>query len=99
MPSTVHHTDHVALKAHYRSPSGTKTFTYSMTSIPTEPSTTDKTDHLSSLRSSTVKLQEEINVFLTAKMDEDKTQAAADSLKVDEAKEEENYGEEVVDEE
>jgi hypothetical protein len=42
-------------------------------------------------------LQVEINTFLTTKMEEDKSSAAASGKKVDEAKEEENYGEEVMD--
>ncbi|KAL4892432.1 hypothetical protein BDV59DRAFT_202574 [Aspergillus ambiguus] len=42
----------------------------------------------------------DINVFLTAKMEEDKKAAEAEGRKVSEkeAKEEENYGEEVVEE-
>jgi hypothetical protein len=44
-----------------------------------------------------VGLQDEINEFLTKKMGEDNV--ASGKLAAEEAKEEENYGEEVVDEE
>jgi hypothetical protein len=45
-------------------------------------------------------LQDEINVFLTERMEEDKKEAEAQGrqLSAKEAKEEENYGEEVVEE-
>ncbi|KAI1906470.1 hypothetical protein LOZ61_006655 [Ophidiomyces ophidiicola] len=64
----------------------------------TADNTTNKTTYLSELRNSVVSLQAEINLYLTARMEEDKAQ----QLKVggkDESKDEENYGEEVVDDE
>ncbi|KAF2219161.1 Gon7 family-domain-containing protein [Elsinoe ampelina] len=85
------------LKATYVSPTGDQSFTHSLSSIDqANRSTSDKTAYLSDLRSKTSKLQDEINVFLTGKMEEDKA-AHSDSgrkSKVDEDKEEEMYGEE-----
>ena len=46
-----------------------------------------------------MKLQEDINSFLTSKMEEDKTLAASAGIKADEKAEEDNYGEERVEEE
>ena len=43
-----------------------------------------------------MKLQEEVNGFLTTKMEEDKTLAAGAGMKIDDKAEEENYGEEKV---
>lgn len=62
-------------------------------------STAEKTEYLSNLRQSVTKLQDEINTFLTEKMEEDKALAAKAGLKVDEKKEEERYGEEDVEDE
>ncbi len=45
-----------------------------------------------------VRLQDEVNVFLTARMEEDKALASLAGVKGDDRKEEENYGEEVGDE-
>lgn len=45
-----------------------------------------------------MRLQDEVNGFLTDKMEEDKMIAALGGGKVDDQKEEENYGEEVGDE-
>lgn len=60
-----------------------------------------KTKYLAELRAKVTQLQSEVNTFLTQKMEEDKTAADAQGTKVSEleVKEEENYGEEVVDEE
>ncbi|KAJ5728084.1 hypothetical protein N7493_004414 [Penicillium malachiteum] len=81
------------LKAVYTAPDTTKSFQFT---IPTASSQDPaaKATHLSALRSETPKLQEEINVYLTARMEEDKKSQGQLSEK--EAKEEENYGEEVV---
>lgn len=87
------------LRADYSSPQEKKTFAHKLPSIPLEPTTKEKTNYLSGLRASVVKLQDEVNTFLTAKMEEDKIIASSSAGKVDEKKEEENYGEEVVDEE
>ena len=88
----------ISLKAEYASPTESHIFEHSLPEISTNPHTEEKTAYLSSLRSSVVALQEDVNVFLTTKMDEDKALVAADGLKADERKEEENYGEEIVEE-
>lgn len=100
------------LNASYNSPSASKSFDHPLSS--TCPSadaltagspeaTKQKTAYLSELRKSTKDLQEEINVYLTQKMEEDKAAASAADTKskVDgtkEEKEEEMYGEEDVEE-
>ena len=86
------------VKAEYTSPGFTHVFKQPLPQLPREPSTQEKTAYLSALRSSVVALQNDVNTFLTAKMEEDKALASARDLKVDEKKEEENYGEEVVEE-
>ncbi|KAH8903994.1 Gon7 family protein [Coniochaeta sp. PMI_546] len=60
-----------------------------------------KTNYLANLRAAVVGTQEKINKELTARMEEDKARDATGAKipDVDEAKEEENYGEEVVEEE
>lgn len=45
-----------------------------------------------------MRLQDEVNIFLTGRMEEDKALASSAGLKGDDRKEEQNYGEEVVDE-
>ncbi|KAJ5169189.1 uncharacterized protein N7482_004783 [Penicillium canariense] len=84
------------LQAVYTAPDATKTFTHA---IPAESSTdalAAKQSHLNHLQSLVPMLQDEINVFLTERMEEDKKAQGAVSEK--EAKEEENYGEDVVEE-
>lgn len=68
-------------------------------SVPDPPSSSvaDKSQNLASLRASIAATQDEVNKELTARMEEDKLRDA--KAGVDEAKEEENYGEEVVEEE
>ena len=85
------------LKAEYSAPNSTKTFEYPLpaSSVTT---TKEKTQYLSTLRASVVKLQDEVNSFLTSKMDEDKASAASTGKKLDDKAEEENYGEDTVDE-
>ncbi|KAI4150695.1 MAG: hypothetical protein L6R39_002183 [Caloplaca ligustica] len=83
------------LTATYTSPSTSNTFTHPLPSSSTI-SLAEKTEYLSSLRTSVTQLQDEVNVFLTEKMDEDKALAAKAGVKVDEKKEEEYYGEEDV---
>lgn len=85
------------LTASYTSPTGAKEFYYSLPSLPQHISTEQKTRYLSALRSSVANLQEDVNTFLTAKMEEDKTTAPQVAGKVDDKKEEENYGEETDD--
>ncbi|KAI9848968.1 MAG: hypothetical protein M1837_005857 [Sclerophora amabilis] len=91
------------LTAIYTSATSSKTFAHAVpTSGSTQPTPSEKTAQLASLRSSVTKLQDQINTFLTQKMEEDKSttsgNGAGDSRArgVDEGKEEENYGEEVV---
>ena len=62
--------------------------------------------YLGALRKATAELQERINAELTQRMEEDKARDATDAAEkgmkngvVDEGKEEENYGEEVVEDE
>ncbi|TVY32347.1 hypothetical protein LSUB1_G008126, partial [Lachnellula subtilissima] len=59
-----------------------------------------KTAYLSALRKATSQMQKEINKELTMRMEEDKAVDIASKGKggVDEAKEEDNYGEEVPEE-
>ncbi|KAG8625751.1 hypothetical protein KVT40_006152 [Elsinoe batatas] len=85
------------LKATYVSPTGKQSFTHSLSTIDqANRSTSDKTGYLSDLRSKTSKMQDEINVLLTSKMEEDKAaqSGTGQKSKVDEDKEEEMYGEE-----
>lgn len=84
------------LKAEYLSPGASQIFSRPLPATPPAASTKEKTAYLSALRTSIVKLQEEVNTFLTTKMEDDKAIAIGNGAKVDEEKEEENYGEEVV---
>lgn len=95
-----------SLRALYSSPDApTRTFHHDLSSSPvaSDPSQKDenvkaKTAYLSELKGLVSTLQDEINAFLTERMEEDKKSAEAQGQKVSdkEAKEEENYGEEVV---
>lgn len=97
---------HQILHATYSSPQN-KAFTHTHR-IPT-PATdkvSDRTAYLGALRKAVIEIQEQINTELTSRMGEDKIREAGDAngIKqnggvVDEAKEEDNYGEEVVEEE
>lgn len=65
----------------------------------------DKTAYLGALREATAKMQEQINAELTARMEDDKIRESNGTNGtsktggvVDEAKEEDNYGEEVAEE-
>ncbi|OQE36164.1 hypothetical protein PENCOP_c012G01838 [Penicillium coprophilum] len=73
-----------SLNAVYTAPQATETFEHVFST--TTGTLAAKQAHLSELQSLVPKLQDQINVFLTERMEEDKK----------EAKEEENYGEEVV---
>ncbi|KEF58124.1 uncharacterized protein A1O9_06047 [Exophiala aquamarina CBS 119918] len=90
-----------SLTAAYKSPSGTKQFHYAIENphVDKQLDTTSQTSYLSQLRASTKKLQEDINYFLTEKMDEDKKigLGAMVRSKTKEELEEENYGEEIAD--
>jgi len=79
------------------------THTASLPAIQTT-SAKERTAYLGALRSGVTEMQERINKELTARMEEDnlKTKEASDgkgkAVVVDEKKEEDNYGEEVVEE-
>ena len=85
------------LRAEYKSPTEFKTFTHTLPSA-VVTSTTEKSAYLSALRGLVVQAQEDVNAFLTAKMEEDKAVASMAGLKTDDRKAEENYGEEIVEE-
>jgi Gon7 family len=91
------------LSASYNSPTN-KPFTYNeKLPNPATSAPTDRAAYLSKLRAATVELQKNINAELTQRMEEDKlragegtTEASTKQGVVDESKEEENYGEEVM---
>lgn len=100
-----------ALRAVYTSPqpstqSQSQTFQHQLSSLPVSSDSASpeavkaKSTYLSELRQLVPQLQDEINVFLTERMEEDKKAAEAQGSKQSEkeAKEEENYGEENVEE-
>ena len=62
------------LRAVYRNVDSTKTFRHGPEEFRASSKTTtqERTKYLSALRSSVIKLQNEVNVFLTQKMEEDK---------------------------
>lgn len=84
------------LTASYKSPIATQSFSHSLPALPKADADNvdSKTDYLAALRANAVKLQGEINEFLTKKMEEDKADEGDKKRKVDEAREEEMYGEE-----
>ena len=90
----------MALRAEYSSPSGKQDFAQQLSAkCPRNASTAEKTAYFSELRARTKKLQENINTFLTAKMEEDKDPDAREKGVKAETRdeiEEEQYGEEVV---
>lgn len=89
-----------SLRASYNSPSESRNFgTQISTETSIEPDSKFKTAYLSELRSSTKQLQNDINVFLTQKMEEDKKIVGdEDKRKTKDELEEENYGEEPAEE-
>ncbi|KAJ9608622.1 hypothetical protein H2200_006393 [Cladophialophora chaetospira] len=99
----------VRLSAIYESPSGRKDFAYAVSTPQAGHDGSIKTDakskYLSELRASTKKLQEDVNKFLTEKMEEDKRAAGQHGLngaskeKFTDELEEEKYGEENAEEE
>lgn len=98
MTSTSESTFHL-LSATYLSPANAP-FTHNQKIVaPSTTSTKDKTAYLAELRKAREVLQEKINQDLTSRMEEDNVRAKGNLKKgVDEGKEEENYGEEVVEE-
>ena len=95
---------HQTLSASYRSPKNAD-FTH-VHEIPTPRASNpaDKSAYLSTLRAAVVTMQDRLNAELTVRMDEDKAleasskSGAGKTKAVDEAKEEDNYGEEVPEE-
>ena len=94
-----------ALTATYTSSSNAP-FTASQTLTSPADSTTvvSKIAHLAELRQAVLSVQDRVNRELTARMEEDNAKAAPEGTSkrkkgVDDAKEEENYGEEVQEEE
>lgn len=95
----------LALSATYKSPAN-QDFSYSEpVATPPSDSVENRTKYLKDLRQAVVQTQEQVNKELTARMEEDNARATAAGTPggkpvvagVDEAKEEENYGEEVLD--
>jgi len=88
------------LLAKYVSNSESKTFHESLLPLSVGHTSIEKSAYLEDLRNKVGKLQDDINAFLTAKMEEDKHEDMAGSSKiitgVDEKKEEDFYGEEDV---
>lgn len=93
-------TNQTSLAASYKSPSGAKQFCYAIDpAAGNQLDTNSKKQYLSQLRASTKNLQNDVNDFLTQKMDEDKKTGLETTVKskTKEELEEENYGEEVAD--
>lgn len=82
------------LQAEYSSTTSTKTFARSLPPS-NVTNTTEKTSYLSALRLSIVQLQDEINTFLTSRMEKDKALAIMTGARADDINEEEKYGEEI----
>lgn len=92
------------LTAHYTTPTSAQAWTYPQQSTTSTPSTDKRVAYLAKLRKDVSLMQNEINRFLTNKMEEDKRVAGSDGGgasngvygkgKVDEKAEEDNYGEE-----
>lgn len=86
------------VRADYVSPDSKHAIEHQL-DAPSEAANTDaRVAYLNKLRSTAVQLQGQINDFLTQKMDEDKAVASKAGTVIDDKKEEENYGEEVVEE-
>lgn len=92
-----------ALTASYTSPTLAKTFSSALPAVPTSDSVENKTAFISAVRVSVSQMQDDVNIFLTQRMDEEKAQetafAGARTKTKDEEREEEMYGEEDVGEE
>jgi len=86
------------LTATYTSPTTNHIFTSPLPTLSADPSTKEKTSYITDLRTKTSQLQNDINAYLTERMEEDKAQEAADGADKksarDEQREEEMYGEE-----
>jgi Gon7 family len=87
------------LSAVYSAPlADSENFSHELPTMPLQPqpSTEERCDFLASLRAKSQQLQGQINVFLTAKMEEDKAKLTSQPKATNEDNEEENYGEETV---
>lgn len=93
------------LTAAYKSPDSTRNFSLDLPSLPEDPKalgTREKTVYLSALRSNISKMQDDMNAFLTQKMEEEKADGGNADIgkkKTREEQEEEMYGEEDPEEE
>ncbi|GJN78001.1 gon7 family domain-containing protein [Purpureocillium lilacinum] len=93
-----------SLTATYTSPTNapfaiTKTIPAPTTTSSSSAAAADKSRYLEALRGAVAETQDQVNRELTARMDEDKARdGTASAAAVDEAKEEENYGEDVQEE-
>ena len=89
--------NHIAVE--YTSPTSTQTFSSPLSATPTSQSSVqEKSQYLADLRANVSQMQDDINSFLTKKMDEDKAAQEGQSSAKDEEREEQMYGEENVDE-
>jgi hypothetical protein len=88
-----------SLSATYTSPTNAPFSVTKSLSSPVSNDINARTTYLASLRKAVAEVQKEVNKELTARMEEDKARDASAKADVDDAKEEENYGEEVVEEE
>lgn len=93
------------LKATYASPTNEPfVVSHTLAAPASAESTKDRTAYLGALRKATVDMQDQINKELTMRMEEDKAReteaggGVAAKKGIDEKKEEDNYGEEVVEE-
>lgn len=88
---------HSSIIATYDSPSDNHAIQQDLPSVKVEASPTEIAAYLSDLRKSLVKAQDEVNDFLTRKMQADQQTVATKNGIVDEDREEDNYGEEAED--
>ncbi|RDW75712.1 hypothetical protein BP5796_06533 [Coleophoma crateriformis] len=93
------------LKATYNSPTNEPFVVSNTLAAPASAeSTKDRTTYLGVLRKATAEMQDQINKELTMRMEQDKAREAegnggvAAKKGIDEKKEEDNYGEEIVEE-
>lgn len=88
------------ISADYKSPTGgAHAFSYPQSAGLLNATSQDNARFFIDLRKGLLQMQADVNAFLTEKMEEDKTSAYAAAARVDEEKEEANYGEEVEEEE
>lgn len=86
-----------SLSASYASPASEPfTTTHALPALQSPASVADKTAYLAALRAAVTDAQAQINKELTSRMEQDKVRDAA---AIDDAKEEENYGEEIQEDE